>query len=167
MIAGLMLGTPQALLIRPATPPGARSVSTRSQHWSCWCVRRGCWARRWMSHERRTARRDCHGGGRYGCRGHRWPRRTDGLTSATGKSRRSVTVADVPSSVRSTTSSTATRSLATLMLIYGIFAVGFDILLGYTGLLSFGHAVFFGGAAYAAGIFSASVSRSRYGFPGG
>jgi len=48
--------------------------------------------------------------------------------------------------------------LATLMLIWGIFAVGFDILLGYTGLLSFGHAVFWGGAAYAAGIFSASVS---------
>jgi branched-chain amino acid transport system permease protein len=48
--------------------------------------------------------------------------------------------------------------LATLILIWGIFAVGFDILLGYTGLLSFGHAVFWGGAAYAAGIFSASVS---------
>lgn len=50
--------------------------------------------------------------------------------------------------------------LATLMLIWGIFAVGFDILLGYTGLLSFGHAVFWGGAAYAAGVFSASVSSS-------
>jgi branched-chain amino acid transport system permease protein len=50
--------------------------------------------------------------------------------------------------------------LATLMLIWGIFAVGFDILLGYTGLLSFGHAVFWGGAAYVAGIFSSSVSSS-------
>ena len=50
------------------------------------------------------------------------------------------------------------NQLATLMLIWGIFAVGFDILLGYTGLLSFGHAVFWGGAAYVAGIFSASVS---------
>ena len=48
--------------------------------------------------------------------------------------------------------------LATLMLIWGIFAIGFDILLGYTGLLSFGHAAFWGGAAYAAGIFSAEVS---------
>jgi len=48
--------------------------------------------------------------------------------------------------------------LATLVLIWGIFALGFDILLGYTGLLSFGHAVFWGGAAYAAGVFSASVS---------
>ncbi|MBX0324124.1 branched-chain amino acid ABC transporter permease [Halomicroarcula sp. F13] len=48
--------------------------------------------------------------------------------------------------------------LATLVLVWGIFALGFDILLGYTGLLSFGHALFWGGAAYAAGIFSASVS---------
>jgi branched-chain amino acid transport system permease protein len=44
------------------------------------------------------------------------------------------------------------------MLIWGIFAIGFDLLLGYTGLLSFGHAAFWGGAAYAAGIFSANVS---------
>nr|WP_309473055.1 branched-chain amino acid ABC transporter permease [Halopelagius longus] len=50
------------------------------------------------------------------------------------------------------------QSLATLILIWGIFAVGFDLLLGYTGLLSFGHAAFWGGAAYAAGIFSKSVS---------
>lgn len=50
------------------------------------------------------------------------------------------------------------NQLATLILIWGIFAVGFDILLGYTGLLSFGHAVFWGGSAYAAGIFSANVS---------
>ncbi|WP_152042599.1 branched-chain amino acid ABC transporter permease [Salinigranum salinum] len=50
------------------------------------------------------------------------------------------------------------RDLATLMLIWGIFAIGFDLLLGYTGLLSFGHAAFWGGAAYAAGVFSANVS---------
>ncbi|WP_224447338.1 branched-chain amino acid ABC transporter permease [Haloprofundus salilacus] len=50
------------------------------------------------------------------------------------------------------------RGLATLMLIWAIFAIGFDLLLGYTGLLSFGHAAFWGGAAYAAGIFSAEVS---------
>lgn len=50
------------------------------------------------------------------------------------------------------------QSLATLILIWGIFAIGFDLLLGYTGLLSFGHAAFWGGAAYAAGIFSKSVS---------
>ncbi len=44
--------------------------------------------------------------------------------------------------------------LTSLILIWGIFGVGFDILLGYTGLLSFGHAIFWGGAAYTAGIVS-------------
>ena len=52
------------------------------------------------------------------------------------------------------------RDLATLILIWGIFAMGFNLLLGYTGLLSFGHAAFWGGAAYAAGIFSSTVSAS-------
>ncbi|MFB6236683.1 MAG: branched-chain amino acid ABC transporter permease [Halopenitus sp.] len=50
------------------------------------------------------------------------------------------------------------RGLASLILIWAIFAIGFDLLLGYTGLLSFGHAAFWGGAAYTAGIFSARVS---------
>ncbi|ELZ26654.1 branched-chain amino acid ABC transporter permease [Halogeometricum pallidum JCM 14848] len=50
------------------------------------------------------------------------------------------------------------QSLATLILIWGIFAVGFDLLLGYTGLLSFGHAAFWGGAAYAAGVVANNVS---------
>jgi branched-chain amino acid transport system permease protein len=36
-------------------------------------------------------------------------------------------------------------------LCYAIFACAFNLLLGYTGLLSFGHAAFFGVAAYAAG----------------
>jgi branched-chain amino acid transport system permease protein len=35
-------------------------------------------------------------------------------------------------------------------LIFGIAALGFNLLLGYTGLLSFGHAAFFGTGAYAA-----------------
>ena len=39
---------------------------------------------------------------------------------------------------------TPTRSLATEMLIFAIFALGYDIVFGYTGLLSFGHAIFFG-----------------------
>ena len=47
---------------------------------------------------------------------------------------------------------TPTRSLATEMLIFAIFALGFDILFGYTGLLSFGHAIFFGIGAYTTGI---------------
>jgi branched-chain amino acid transport system permease protein len=38
------------------------------------------------------------------------------------------------------------------MLIFAIFALGYDIVFGYTGLLSFGHAIFFGIGAYATGI---------------
>jgi branched-chain amino acid transport system permease protein len=51
-------------------------------------------------------------------------------------------------------------SLITLTLIWAIFAIGYDLLLGFTGLLSFGHAMFWGTAAYAAAIFSAEVSGS-------
>jgi branched-chain amino acid transport system permease protein len=52
------------------------------------------------------------------------------------------------------------HSLLTLTLIWAIFAIGYDLLLGYTGLLSFGHAIFWGTAAYSAGIFSAEVLNS-------
>lgn len=38
------------------------------------------------------------------------------------------------------------------MFILGIFAMSYDILLGFTGLLSFGHAMFFGTGAYVIGI---------------
>src|SRR4029453_2133104 len=34
------------------------------------------------------------------------------------------------------------------VLCFALFACAFNLLLGYTGLLSFGHATFFGGAAY-------------------
>jgi branched-chain amino acid transport system permease protein len=37
------------------------------------------------------------------------------------------------------------------VLCFALFATAFDLLLGYTGLLSFGHAAFFGGAAYITG----------------
>ena len=36
-------------------------------------------------------------------------------------------------------------------LCYAIFACAFNLLLGYTGLLSFGHAAYLGAAAYATG----------------
>jgi len=42
--------------------------------------------------------------------------------------------------------------LATNIIVWALFAVGFNLLLGYTGLLSFGHAMFFGGASYVTGI---------------
>lgn len=37
------------------------------------------------------------------------------------------------------------------LLCFALFACAFNLLLGYTGLLSFGHAAFFGGAAYITG----------------
>lgn len=37
------------------------------------------------------------------------------------------------------------------MLCFALFACAFNLLIGYTGLLSFGHAAFFGGAGYVAG----------------
>ena len=43
-------------------------------------------------------------------------------------------------------------SLGTEVVIWSLFALGFNILLGYTGLPSFGHGAFFGIGAYAAGI---------------
>ncbi|MEE9146468.1 MAG: branched-chain amino acid ABC transporter permease [Candidatus Tectomicrobia bacterium] len=42
----------------------------------------------------------------------------------------------------------AQRSLLTEILVWALFAVSFDVLYGYTGLLSFGHAAFFGMGAY-------------------
>ena len=38
------------------------------------------------------------------------------------------------------------------ILCWGLFAMALDILLGYTGLLSFGHAAFWGSSAYVAGL---------------
>ena len=43
-------------------------------------------------------------------------------------------------------------ALATNILVFGIFAMAFNLLLGYTGLLSFGHGSFFGLGAYFTGL---------------
>jgi branched-chain amino acid transport system permease protein len=43
-------------------------------------------------------------------------------------------------------------SLATQVLTYGLIALGFNLLYGYTGLLSFGHAAYFGLGAYGCGL---------------
>ena len=37
------------------------------------------------------------------------------------------------------------------LLCFGLFACAFNLLIGFTGLLSFGHAAFFGSAGYIAG----------------
>jgi branched-chain amino acid transport system permease protein len=44
------------------------------------------------------------------------------------------------------------EGLAAQVLTYGLFALGFNIIYGYTGLLSFGHAAFWGLGAYGTGI---------------
>src|SRR5688572_6291857 len=43
-------------------------------------------------------------------------------------------------------------AVAVDMLCWALFAVAIDLLLGYTGLLSFGHAAFWGTSAYATGL---------------
>lgn len=44
------------------------------------------------------------------------------------------------------------KALATQVLIFGLFALGFNVLYGYTGRLSFGHAAYYGLGAYGTGI---------------
>lgn len=49
--------------------------------------------------------------------------------------------------------------------IMAVYAMSYDLLLGYTGILSFGHAAFFGGGAYALALFfehAAPAISSRY-----
>lgn len=43
-------------------------------------------------------------------------------------------------------------NMLTLIFCMGVFAMSYDILLGYTGIVSFGHALFFGIGAYAVAI---------------
>ena len=44
------------------------------------------------------------------------------------------------------------QSVAARILIYALFAVSLDILYGYTGLFSMGHAAFFGAGGYTVGL---------------
>ena len=52
--------------------------------------------------------------------------------------------------------------LATQIAIYGMVALSVDLLVGYTGLLTFGHAAFFGIGAYVTGILSTSGLLSAF-----
>ncbi|MDN4052034.1 branched-chain amino acid ABC transporter permease [Massilia sp. YIM B02763] len=49
-------------------------------------------------------------------------------------------------------------SVAVNILIYGLFGVGFNLVFGYMGMLSFGHAALFGIGAYCAGILIAQAA---------
>jgi branched-chain amino acid transport system permease protein len=44
------------------------------------------------------------------------------------------------------------QGMLTQMFILAVYAMSYDLLMGYTGILSFGHAMFFGAGAYATGI---------------
>ena len=46
-------------------------------------------------------------------------------------------------------------ALASQVLIAGLFALSYDLILGYAGILSLGHAAYFGLGAYAAGLLAA------------
>jgi branched-chain amino acid transport system permease protein len=48
--------------------------------------------------------------------------------------------------------------LAMRIMLLGIFAVGYNLLLGQTGLLSFGHGAFYAAGAYGLGLFGVHVS---------
>jgi branched-chain amino acid transport system permease protein len=52
--------------------------------------------------------------------------------------------------------------LLTEILIFGLFAASLDILLGYTGLASLGHAGYFGVGAYAAGLLALHVTANAF-----
>lgn len=55
------------------------------------------------------------------------------------------------------------RATATDVLIDGLFATGFNLMYGYAGLLSFGHAALFGGGAYACGLAMLRLGLPWYG----
>ena len=53
-------------------------------------------------------------------------------------------------------------SLVTKMMIYGLFGMSLNIIWGYAGIPSFGHAAFFGVGGYAAGVFVLKVGISNF-----
>jgi branched-chain amino acid transport system permease protein len=61
------------------------------------------------------------------------------------------------------TPSSYSLTVLTQVLIYGVFAMSLDLILGYTGMPSFGHAAFFGLGAYATAILSAKAGITNLG----
>lgn len=54
-------------------------------------------------------------------------------------------------------------ALAIRILVFALFLIGFDLLAGYAGLISFGHAMFFGTGAYTAALTLKYVTPSIWG----
>ena len=50
------------------------------------------------------------------------------------------------------------EALAAQILVYALFSLGYNLLFGYTGLLSFGHAAFFGLGSYTAGLLARKIT---------
>ena len=57
---------------------------------------------------------------------------------------------------------TYNQGTITTVLIYAIFAMSLDVIMGYTGLISFGHAAFFGMGGYAIGILSVHYGMTSF-----
>src|SRR5438128_1084887 len=53
----------------------------------------------------------------------------------------------------------STVSLATEIVIFSLLAIAYNLLMGYTGLVSFGHSAFFGIGGYAAGLAQLHLAR--------
>jgi branched-chain amino acid transport system ATP-binding protein len=56
-------------------------------------------------------------------------------------------------------------SIASEIALFALVGLGFNLLLGYTGLLSFGHGAFFGLAAYAAALFQIHLAPDSFVLP--
>src|SRR5579862_7723929 len=54
-------------------------------------------------------------------------------------------------------------TVLTEILVFGLFAMSLDLILGYTGMPSFGHAAFFGLGAYGTAILSAKLNLTNLG----
>lgn len=54
---------------------------------------------------------------------------------------------------------------ATKLAIFFLIAIGFNVLLGYTGLVSFGHSIFFGFGAYATALLQIHVFKGGVWLP--
>jgi branched-chain amino acid transport system permease protein len=68
---------------------------------------------------------------------------------------------DIPYLFRSSLDSPGTLQLLALMLVFAGLAFTYDLLFGYTGLLSFGHALYFAVGVYVAAI---AITRWHWGF---
>ena len=64
----------------------------------------------------------------------------------------------VPGVFRGPLNSPGTLNLLALMLVFGALALTYDILFGFTGLLSFGHALYF-----AVGVYATTIAVSHFG----